>query len=147
VFIKVLVINFLELVMTSFVDKNTILLQSSHELKRALKELRQRSDDMIEASTIISNDGLIKAQLFQIDIDPHRIGAICASLFSLAKRATADAARGELRLVLLEGSEGTMIVVQVGNKAVLAAIAKPKAQIGRMLLEVRQTAEAVKKYV
>ncbi|MCK5895728.1 MAG: roadblock/LC7 domain-containing protein [Cocleimonas sp.] len=133
--------------MKTFVDRHMALFQSSHELQYALKELRQRSDNMIEASTIISNDGLIKAQLFQIDIDPHRIGAICASLFSLAKRAAADAARGELKLVLLEGSEGTVIVVQAGNEAVLAAIAKPKAQIGRMLLEVRQTAELVKKYI
>jgi predicted regulator of Ras-like GTPase activity (Roadblock/LC7/MglB family) len=36
-----------------------------------------------------------------------------------------------------------MIVVQISNEAVLAAVAKPKAQIGRMLLEVRKTAELV----
>jgi predicted regulator of Ras-like GTPase activity (Roadblock/LC7/MglB family) len=114
-----------------------------NKLEQALKELNQRSANMIEASTIVSTDGLIKAQVFQAEINPYRFSAMCASLFSLAKRAAHDAARGELRLVLLEGSLGTMIVVQISNEAVLAAVAKPKAQIGRMLLEVRKTAELV----
>jgi predicted regulator of Ras-like GTPase activity (Roadblock/LC7/MglB family) len=115
----------------------------NNKLEQALKALNQRSSNMIEASTIVSTDGLIKAQVFQADIDPHRFGAMCASLFSLAKRAAHDAARGKLRLILLEGNLGTMIVVQVGTGAILAVAAKPKAQIGRILLEVRKTAELI----
>jgi predicted regulator of Ras-like GTPase activity (Roadblock/LC7/MglB family) len=133
--------------MNSFTDKNTALFQSSDELEYALKELNQRSGDSIEASTIVSNDGLIKAKLFNAEIDPHRFGAICASLFSLAKRAAHDALRGDLRLVLIDGKLGTMIVVQIGSSAILAVAAKPKAQIGRILLEVRKTAESVKKHI
>lgn len=128
-------------------DKDLSSAQPPDPLHKALQELAERSANMVEASTIVTNDGLIKAQNFQTEIDPHRFGAICASLFSLAKRAAHDAVRGDLRLVLLEGSLGTMVVVQVGHKAVLAAAAKPKAQIGRILLEVRKTAESVQKYL
>lgn len=121
--------------------------QISNQLEQALHELIKRSANTVEASTIVSNDGLIKAQVFQTQIDPHRFGAICASLFSLAKRAAQDAARGELRLILLEGDSGTMIVVQAGDNAILAAAAKPNTPIGRMLLEVRKTAQSIQKYL
>jgi len=124
-----------------------LLSKTPNQLEQALHELIKRSANTIEASTIVSNDGLIKAHIFQTEIDPHRFGAICASLFSLAKRAAQDAARGELRLILLEGDTGIMIVVQAGNNAILAAAAKPKTPIGRMLLEVRKTAEFVQQYL
>jgi predicted regulator of Ras-like GTPase activity (Roadblock/LC7/MglB family) len=133
--------------MNSFIDKKMAYFQAPDDLEHALKELNQRSGDMIEASTIVSNDGLIKAKAFQADIDPHRFGAICASLFSLAKRAAHDSLRGNLRLILIEGDLGTMIVIQLGSKAILAVASKPKAPIGRVLLEVRKTAESVQKYL
>lgn len=110
-------------------------------LKKALEELNQRSK-MIAASAIISSDGLIKAELLG-DIEPNRFGAMCASLLSLAKRVAHNAVCGELKLVLLEGTLGTMIVIQIGQKGVLAIAAKPEAQIGRLFIEIRETAEKI----
>lgn len=111
-------------------------------LKQALEELSQRSK-MINAAAIISNDGLIKAELLDTDIEPNRFGAMCASLLSLAKRVTHETTCGELKLVLLEGTLGTMIIVQIAHKGVLAVVAKSEAQIGRLFIEVRETAQTI----
>lgn len=111
-------------------------------LKQALEELSQRSK-MINAAAIVSNDGLIKAELLSADIEPNRFGAMCASLLSLAKRVTHDATCGELKLVLLEGTLGAMIIVQIANKGVLAVVAKPEAQIGKLFIDVRETAQTI----
>lgn len=111
-------------------------------LKSALEELSQRSK-MINAAAIISNDGLIKAELLGADIEPNRFGAMCASLLSLAKRVTQEATCGELKLALLEGTLGTMIIIQISQKGVLAVAAKPEAQMGRLFIEVRETAQKI----
>lgn len=115
-------------------------------LKNILIQLGQRSDDTIKASAVVSCDGLVKAQLLG-EIEPNRFSAMCASLLSLAKRATNDAVCGELKLTLLEGTLGTMIVIQIGTKAVLAVIAKPNAKLGRLFIEVRKTAETLEEHL
>ncbi len=105
-----------------------------------LKDLIYRSDK-IEALAVVTNDGLIKASLLGDDINPHRFGAMCSSLLSLSKRAAIDASRGDFKLLLIEGTRGTMIVIQIGGKGVLALSAKPQAQLGMIFIEARKTAE------
>jgi predicted regulator of Ras-like GTPase activity (Roadblock/LC7/MglB family) len=112
----------------------------SKELINILKHLNHKVEG-IEASAVISTDGLIKAELLGDDIDPDRFGAMCASLLSLAKQAAEDTARGELKLVLIEGKAGSMLVVQIGQKGVLALAAKPKARLGLIFIEARKVAK------
>lgn len=122
--------------------EETRLFNETNILKNALLELSQRSS-MIQASAIVSADGLIKAELLHADIEPNRFGAMCASLLSLAKQAMHDSACGELKLVLLEGTLGTMIVVQIAQKGVLAVSANPEAKIGRLFIDVREIAQKI----
>lgn len=116
--------------------------QQNKELRKALKLLNNRTDQ-IEASAVISTDGLIKAEQLGAQIDHDRFGAMCASLLSLSKRAAYDSACGNLRLVLIEGDEGSMMVIQIGEKGVLALATKPKAQLGMIFVEARKTAAEI----
>lgn len=112
------------------------------KLKSILNELNTVSND-IEASAVISNDGLVKAAMLGESIDPDRFGAMCATLLALAKRAATETARGDLRLVLIEGTNGTMLIVQVGDKGVLALAAKPKSNLGMIFLKAKKTSQTL----
>jgi len=112
------------------------------KLKTILKELNMVSSD-IEASAVISSDGLVKTAILGDTIDPGRFGAMCATLLALSKRAAMETARGDLRLVLIEGSNGTMLIVQIGDKGVLALAAKPKSNLGMIFLKAKNTAKLI----
>lgn len=120
--------------------------ENERALRTILKELRNRSDK-IEALAVVTNDGLIKTNLLGDDINPHRYGAMCSSLLSLAKRAALDSSRGDFKLLLIEGTNGTMLVIKVGAKGVLALSAKPQAQLGMIFIEARKTALKLEEYL
>lgn len=114
--------------------------ENAKELRKILKHFNNKVSE-IEACAVISTDGLIKAELLGDGIDHDRFGAMCASLLSLAKQAAKDTARGELKLVLIDGKAGSMLVVQIGQKGVLALSTKPDAKLGMIFLEARNAAK------
>lgn len=116
------------------------------KLKSVLKELNMVSND-IEASAVISSDGLVKAAILGESIDPGRFGAMCATLLALSKRAAMETARGDLRLVLIEGTNGTMLIVQIGDKGVLALAAKPKSNLGMIFLKAKNAAKTISEII
>ncbi len=97
----------------------------------------------IEACAVVSTDGITKAAVLGEGMDESRFGAMCASILGLAKTAAIETRRGDLRLVLIQGTDGVMLVVQIGAKGVLAVAAGPKASLGRVFHEARRTAEEV----
>lgn len=107
-----------------------------------LRALNGASAD-IEASAVISGDGLTIASVLGEDVDTDRFGAMCASLLALADRAAQEVARGTLRQVLIEGDRGVMLLVYAGNDAVLAVAARPTVNLGMVFLETRKTAQKV----
>ncbi|GAA6142558.1 roadblock/LC7 domain-containing protein [Hydrogenophaga sp. 5NK40-0174] len=94
----------------------------------------------VEASAVVSRDGITMASLLDASSDKDRFGAMCASLLALADRAGKEVDRGRLRQVILDGSKGPMLLTQAGDHAVLAVAADPKANLGRMILETRKVA-------
>jgi predicted regulator of Ras-like GTPase activity (Roadblock/LC7/MglB family) len=113
--------------------------RNGSKLRSILRRLNMISED-IEASAVTSSDGLIKAAMLGDEIDPDRFGAMCATLLALSKRAAKETARGELKLLLIEGTQGTMLIVQIGDKGVLALAARPKSNLGMIFLEARKVA-------
>lgn len=107
-----------------------------------LRVLNSASAD-IEASAVISGDGLTLASVLGEGVDADRFGAMCASLLALADRAAQEIARGTLRQVLIEGDRGVMLLVYAGDDAVLAVAARPTVNLGMVFLEARKTAMKV----
>lgn len=105
-----------------------------------LRNLNSKSEDM-EASAVMSRDGLSIASVLGEGVDPDRLGAMCAALLGLADRTADELERGDLKLVLLHGSKGVLLLVHVGTTHVLALAAKPKINLGMVLLEAKKTAE------
>ena len=89
-----------------------------------LSELNGSSAD-IEASAVISTDGLIMASLLPAGLDEDRVGAMSAAMLSLGSRIAKELARGELDQVLVKGENGYVLMTSAGSEAVLSVIAKP----------------------
>jgi len=111
-------------------------------LRSILRTLNASSPD-IEASAAISGDGLVIASVFGEDVDPDRFGAMCASLLALADRAAQEIARGALKQVLVEGENGTMLLVQAGAEVVLAVATARTLNLGMVFIEARKTAQKI----
>src|SRR5512147_2636692 len=109
-------------------------------LRSVLRELNASTSD-IEASACISSDGYSLAAVLGEGVDADRFSAMCASLLSLAHRAAQEIQRGNLKLVLVEGEQGVMLLVQAGADAILAVAAKPGKNLGMIFLEARKIAK------
>ncbi len=110
------------------------------KLRPVLRELNQSSNH-IEASSVMTKDGLCIASLLGDNVDADRVGAMCAALLSLADTTAKELDRGDLRQVLLHGSKGFMLITHVGTKAVLAVASKPGTNLGMVFVETKKTAK------
>lgn len=111
-------------------------------LSTILSELNGTSAD-IEASAVISTDGLMMAAHLPQGLDEDRVGAMSAAMLSLGDRTAAELARGELEQVLVKGANGYVLLAHAGEDAVLTVLAKPTAKLGLIFLDVRRATDKV----
>ncbi len=111
-------------------------------LSSLLTDLNGTSAD-IEASGIISTDGLMMASVLPAGLDEDRVGAMSAAMLSLGDRTAHELARGGLEQVLIKGDNGYVLMVYAGPEAVLTVLAKPNAKLGLIFLDVKRAAESV----
>ncbi len=105
-----------------------------------LRMLNTKSRDM-EASALITRDGICTAADLRKGVNAERLAAMCATLLGLADTAVKELERGALQQVLLYGSEGILLLIQVGKHHVLAIEARPSINVGMILLDARKTAK------
>lgn len=111
-------------------------------LGEVLAELNATSAD-IEASAVISTDGLMMASMMPQGLDGDRVGAMSAAMLSLGDRTASELARGELEQVLVKGGRGYVLLAHAGEDAVVTVLAKPSARLGLIFLDVRRATEAI----
>ncbi len=111
-------------------------------LNSILTELNGTSAD-IEASGVISTDGLMMASVLPASMDEDRVGAMSAAMLSLGDRTAQELNRGELEQVLIKGRLGYVLMTYAGDEAVLTVLAKPNAKLGLIFLDVKRAAENI----
>jgi len=97
----------------------------------------------IEASAVVSVDGLSIASALPQGVEEDRVAAMSAAMLSLGERIAAELGRGSLEQVYIKGSNGYVILMSVGSEAVLTALARENAKLGLLLLDMRRTVEAL----
>ena len=102
-----------------------------------LRELQYRTPD-VEASAIVSVDGLIIASSLPRGVEEDRVSAMSAAMLSLGERIATELGRGFLDEVYIHGDEGYVLLMASGNEAVLTVLAREKAKLGLVLLEMRR---------
>lgn len=111
-----------------------------------LRDLQASSPD-IEASAVVSVDGLCIASALPQGIEEDRVSAMSAAMLSLGERIASELGRGKLDQVFIKGESGYVILISVGEEAVLTALAREKAKLGLIFLDLRRAAEALFKLI
>lgn len=107
-----------------------------------LKRLNSTSSD-IQASAVMTRDGHTLATVLGDTVNSVRLGAMCATLLSLGERASLELNRGNLKQILIQGEDGYVLLLRIGEKAVLAVVSQPSANLGMMLVEARRCASEI----
>ncbi len=111
-----------------------------------LREMQAASPE-IEASAVVSVDGLIMASALPAEAEEDRVSAMSAAMLSLGERIAGELGRGGLEQVYIRGSMGYVILTAVGQEAVLTALAREGAKLGLVFLEMRRAAEDLARVV
>ena len=111
-----------------------------------LRQMQAASPD-IEASAVVSVDGLIIASALPNDVEEDRVSAMSAAMLSLGERISTELGRGSLEQVYIKGGEGFVILTSIGDEAVLTALAGQQAKLGLIFLEMQRAAEDIQQVV
>lgn len=118
----------------------------THEMVSRLKSLQASTPD-IEASAVVSVDGLIMASALPNDVEEDRVSAMSAAMLSLGERIAIELGRGTLDQVFIRGEHGYVLLMAVGSEAVLTALARKEAKLGLVFLDMRRTAAELARFV
>ncbi len=118
----------------------------SEQMVSRLRAMQAASPD-IEASAVVSVDGLIIASALPVDVEEDRVSAMSAAMLSLGERIAVELGRGMLDQVYIRGGGGYVILTSVGEEAVLTALAREQAKVGLVFLEMRRAAEELARLV
>jgi len=109
-----------------------------------LRDLQASSTD-VEASAIVSVDGLTMASALPAEIEEDRVSAMSAAMLSLGERIATELGRGKLDQVYIKGQTGYVILMSIASDAVLTVLARDQAKLGLLFLDMRRAAEDLEK--
>lgn len=118
----------------------------TQKMVERLRDLQASSPD-IEGSAIVSVDGLIMASALLPEIEEDRVSAMSAAMLSLGERIALELGRGKLDQVYIKGDNGYVILLNIGEDAVLTIMARKQAKLGLILLDTRRAAEELAKLI
>jgi uncharacterized protein len=111
-----------------------------------LRDLQSTTPE-IEASAVVSVDGLIMASSLPAGVEEDRVSAMSAAMLSLGERISNELGRGMLDQVYIKGNSGYVILMSVGEEAVLTTLVREGAKLGLIFLDMRRTADDLEKLV
>ena len=111
-----------------------------------LRNMQAAAPD-IEASAVVSVDGLIMASALQQGVEEDRVSAMSAAMLSLGERISTELGRKGLEQVSIKGDKGSIVLTSIGEEAVLTVMSRQDAKLGMILLEMRRAAEDIFKLV
>ena len=118
----------------------------SEQMADRLRELQASSPD-IEASAIVSIDGLSIASAMPRNVEEERVSAMSAAMLSLGDRIVQELSLGAFDQVYIRGKNGYVLLMAVGVEAVLTALARDQAKLGLIFLDMRRASEDIVKLI
>jgi len=114
----------------------------SDTLLEILSQLNRTSTD-IQASAIVSHDGLVMAALLDKSIDEDHVAAMSTAIYAQANRLLREVQFGELRQVLVKGEQGYALVTVAGQQAFLLTLCQKNASLGFIFLSCARSAQKI----
>ena len=112
-------------------------------LNRSLRSLQASTSD-IEASAVVSEDGLIIASALPQGVEEARVAAMSAAMLSMGSRTAMELHRGAVEQLMVKGDTGYAIIMNAGAHAVILVLTKKEAKLGLVFFELSRAAEEVK---
>lgn len=116
----------------------------SEELNRILRGLQTGTPD-IEASALISEDGLMIASALPQHYEEMRVAVMSSTLLSLGVRAATELERGNVEQVLIRGQQGYVVMVAAASGTMLLVLTTKEAKLGLVFLDMSRVVEAIRK--
>ena len=92
----------------------------------------------VEATAIVSVDGLTMASSLPGGVEEDRVAAMSAAMLSLGERIASELGRGALDEVYVKGERGYVVLRAVGEEAVLTVLARQQTKLGLLFLDMRR---------
>jgi hypothetical protein len=127
--------------------RTNVMAKSRVELMQERLRDLQGATPEIEASAVVSVDGLIMASALPAGVEEDRVSAMSAAMLSLGERIASELGRGMLDQVYVKGQNGYVILMSVGEEAVLTTLVRSNAKLGLIFLDMRRSAEDLTKLV
>lgn len=112
-------------------------------LNKVLKTL-QSSSPGVEASALISTDGLMIASALAKEMDETRVSAMTATLLNLGTRAATELRRGEVSEVIVRGDQGYAVMLSAARGALLLVLATEATPLGLIFFDMREAVKGIK---
>lgn len=112
-------------------------------LNKILKKLQSESPG-VEASALISEDGLMIASALPQDLEETHVGGMTATLLNLGTRAATELRRGDVQEVIVRGEHGYAVMISAGRGALLLVLANEHSKLGLIFFDMREAIKAVK---
>lgn len=116
----------------------------TESLNRVLKSLQNGSPD-VEASALITEDGLMIASALPQDLDEIRVAGMSSTLLSLGTRAAAELRRGEVTEVIVRGEQGYAVMIGAGRGVSLLVVANERAKLGLIFFDMSEAINSIKR--
>jgi hypothetical protein len=118
----------------------------TEQLVEQLRDLQASSQD-IEAAAIVSIEGLSIASVMPAYVEEDRVSAMSAAMLALGERIAGELGRGSLDTVYVKGQSGYVILMAVGEEAVLTVLAREQAKLGLIFLDMSRKVRELTKLV
>jgi len=112
----------------------------TERLVRRLQELQMNTPD-VEATAVVSVDGLTMASSLPGGTEEDRVAAMSAAMLSLGERIASELGRGILDEVYVKGEHGYVVLRAVGEEAVLTVLARQQTKLGLLFLDMRRASK------
>ena len=109
----------------------------TERLMRRLQELQMSAPD-VEATIVVSVDGLTMASYLPAGVEEDRVSAMSAAMLSLGERIAGELGRGALSEVYVKGENGYVVLRAIGEDAVLTVLARQQTKLGLLFLDMRR---------
>jgi|Deesub1362B_J571_1020462.scaffolds.fasta_scaffold04949_3 hypothetical protein len=113
-----------------------------NQIKQIL-QLLEINTPGIEASAIVSLQGLPIVSAMPAGVNDDVVAAMTAAVLSVGEKALQELRKGRLVKILVEGEEGYIIMTTIGRNAILTVLAKQSANLGLIFLMMKQTAQKI----
>lgn len=118
----------------------------AEDLNRILRQLQSGTPE-VEASALISEDGLMIASALPQHIDEIRVAGMSSTLIALGTRAATELQRGKVEQVLIRGDAGYVVLTAAASGTMLLVLATKEAKLGLIFLDMSKTVKEIAKLI